>query len=257
MQQKRNSQGKMDDDCNKASFMKTIYRPLEEIGKITPSKSKVPAGNFDKMLNEHLDYVRSSTSSQNTQNLAQNTDPNRSLVIEDALQSLKVQDEEYYSKGIKKQTLAQAFSSKNDDKLEARVKKFQHLIEAKAKKYDLDPNLLAGLVRQESNFNPYAISHCGAMGLGQLMPETARYLGVKDPFNAAQNLDGAAKYLKEQLDTFNGSVDKALAAYNAGPGAVKKYGGIPPYKETQNYVRVIKSNIRQIAQNGFFKTKTV
>lgn len=236
--------------------MKTIYRPLEEIGKITPSKSRVISGNFDKMLTEHLEYVRGSTSSQNTRNVAQNTDPDRSLVIEDALQSLKVQDEEYYAKGIKKQTLAQTFSNKNDDKLEARLKKFQHMIEAKAKKYDLDPNLLAGLVRQESNFNPYAVSHCGAMGLGQLMPETARYLGVKDPFNAAQNLDGAAKYLKEQLNTFNGSIDKALAAYNAGPGAVKKYGGIPPYKETQNYVRVIKSNIRQIAQNGFFKNKT-
>lgn len=254
MGQKRNSRGKIGDTYGKAYFMKTIYRPLEEIGKIAPAKPKVAGGHFDKMLQEHLEVVRGSNSSQKTQDL---TPSNRSWVVEDALQSLKIQDEEYYAKGVKKQTLAQAFSGKNDDTLEARVKKFQHLIETKAKKYDLDPQLLAGLVRQESNFNPYAISHCGAMGLGQLMPETARYLGVKDPFNAAQNLDGAAKYLKEQLNTFNGNVDKALAAYNAGPGAVKKYGGIPPFEETQNYVRAIKSHVRQIAQHEFFKKKAV
>jgi soluble lytic murein transglycosylase-like protein len=80
---------------------------------------------------------------------------------------------------------------------------------------------------------------------------------VKDPFNAAQNLDGAAKYLREQLDTFGGNVDKALAAYNAGPGAVQKYGGIPPYKETQNYVKAIRSHRVQIAGLNVFKKEDV
>ena len=130
------------------------------------------------------------------------------------------------------------------------------MIIEKSKKYDLDPNLLAGLLKQESNFNPYAVSHCGAMGLGQLMPETARSLGVTDPFNAAQNIDGAAKYLSQQLKTFGGNKEKALAAYNAGPGAVKKYGGIPPYRETQNYVASIKSHVNQISKADFFSDKT-
>jgi len=151
--------------------------------------------------------------------------------------------------------LAATFSARNESKLDTRIKKYQHIIEAKAKKYDLDPKLLAGLIRQESNFNPYAVSHCGAMGLGQLMPETARYLGVVDPFNAAQNLEGAAKYLKEQLKTFGGNVDKALAAYNAGPGAVKRYGGIPPYSETRNYVRAIRSHVKQITKLDVFSTE--
>jgi len=139
--------------------------------------------------------------------------------------------------------------------LNKRLNKYKHLIETKAKKYGLDPNLLAGLIRQESNFNPYAVSYAGAMGLGQLMPETARYLGVKDPFNASQNLDAAAKYLKEQLDTFGGNVNKGLAAYNAGPGAVKRFRGIPPYRETRNYVRAIRSHRSTIAKMDVFKTK--
>ncbi|MBF0104772.1 MAG: lytic transglycosylase domain-containing protein [Deltaproteobacteria bacterium] len=173
---------------------------------------------------------------------------------DDGWSTLKDIDSEYYDKGIKKKTLAESFSSRNGADLEKRITKYKHLVEAKAKKYGLDPNLLAGLIRQESNFNPYAVSHCGAMGLGQIMPETARYLGVKDPFNAAQNLDASAKYLKEQLDNFGGDVNKALAAYNAGPGAVKKYGGIPPFTETQNYVRAIRSHRSQIAALSIFSS---
>ena len=91
---------------------------------------------------------------------------------------------------------------------------------------------------QESSFNHKTISHAGAIGVMQLMPDTARGLGV-NPYNTSQNIEGGAKYLKEMLGQFNGDVAKALAAYNAGPGAVKKYGGIPPYKETQNYVNKI------------------
>jgi soluble lytic murein transglycosylase-like protein len=158
-----------------------------------------------------------------------------------------------YGKALKGKTLSDSYSSRVSSSLGDRLGKFKHLIEAKAKKYNLDPNLLAGLIRQESNYNPYAVSWCGAMGLGQLMPETARSLGVKDPFNAAQNLDGAAKYLRQQLDTFGGNTTKALAAYNAGPGAVMKYGGVPPYSETQNYVKVIQSHRTQIEKLSVFE----
>jgi soluble lytic murein transglycosylase-like protein len=115
-------------------------------------------------------------------------------------------------------------------------------ITAAAKRHGLDPALLAGLVRQESNFNPTAGSPAGARGLTQLMPATAASLGVTDVTDPAQALEGGAKYLKQQLDTFGGDVTKALAAYNAGPGAVQRYGGVPPYAETQNYVRKVQAN---------------
>ena len=115
-------------------------------------------------------------------------------------------------------------------------------ITAAAKKYGLDPALLAGLVKQESGFNPNAGSPAGARGLTQLMPATAAGLGVTNVLDPAQSLEGGAKYLRQQLDAFGGDVTRALAAYNAGPGAVKRYGGVPPYAETQNYVRAVQAN---------------
>jgi soluble lytic murein transglycosylase-like protein len=111
-------------------------------------------------------------------------------------------------------------------------------ITAAATKYGIDPALLKGLIRQESNFNAAARSGAGAQGLTQLMPGTASSLGV-DPSDPAQAIEGGAKYLKQQLDRFGGDPTKALAAYNAGPGAVAKYGGVPPYAETQNYVQKV------------------
>jgi soluble lytic murein transglycosylase-like protein len=112
-------------------------------------------------------------------------------------------------------------------------------ITAAATKYGIDPALLKGLIRQESNFNPSARSGAGAQGLTQLMPGTAASLGVTDASDPAQAIDGGAKYLKQQLDRFGGDAAKALAAYNAGPGAVAKYGGVPPYAETHNYVQKV------------------
>jgi soluble lytic murein transglycosylase-like protein len=114
-------------------------------------------------------------------------------------------------------------------------------IDAAAAKYNVDPALLRGLIRQESNFNPNAGSPAGAQGLCQLMPGTAAALGCTNVHDPAQNIDAGAKYLRQQLDAFGGDVTKALAAYNAGPGAVKRYGGVPPYAETQNYVRQVQA----------------
>lgn len=109
-----------------------------------------------------------------------------------------------------------------------------------AKRHGIPVDLFLRLVQQESGWNPTAVSHKGAMGLAQLMPGTARTLRV-DPKDPAQNLEGGARYLKQQFKTF-GSWRLALAAYNAGPGAVRKYDGIPPFKETRNYVKVIAGN---------------
>lgn len=114
---------------------------------------------------------------------------------------------------------------------------YLNMAKAAARKYGVPEDLFLRLVTQESGWNPRAKSHKGALGLAQLMPATARALGV-DPMDPRQNLEGGARYLKRQFDTFR-TWHLALAAYNAGPAAVEKYGGIPPYKETRNYVRAI------------------
>lgn len=113
---------------------------------------------------------------------------------------------------------------------------YENYFQIASETYQIPENLLKAVAKAESDFNPTAVSHCGAQGIMQLMPSTARALGVTNAFDPAQNIMGGAKYLRQMLDTFNGDVSKALAAYNAGPNAVRKYGGIPPYRETQNYV---------------------
>lgn len=122
--------------------------------------------------------------------------------------------------------------------------KYAKEINSSASKYGVDPFLIASIIKQESNFNSRAVSHAGARGLMQLMPATARGLGVKNSFNAAQNIDGGTKYIAQQLKAFGGDLNKALAAYNAGAGNVRKYGGIPPFKETQNYIKQVNRNLK-------------
>jgi soluble lytic murein transglycosylase-like protein len=112
-------------------------------------------------------------------------------------------------------------------------------IDAAAASSGIDPALLKGLVSQESGFDPNARSGAGALGLTQLIPGTAASLGASNPLDPAQSLQGGAQYLRQQLDRFGGDERLALAAYNAGPGAVSKYGGVPPYAETQNYVNSV------------------
>lgn len=127
---------------------------------------------------------------------------------------------------------------RNTGVLECNSELNSYFLEA-ANTYGIDVNLLKCVAYAESNFNPEATSRSGAMGVMQLMPKTAEGLGVTDAYDAKQNIMGGAKYLSIQLERFDGDVELALAAYNAGPGNVQKYNGIPPFEETQNYVKKI------------------
>jgi soluble lytic murein transglycosylase-like protein len=123
-------------------------------------------------------------------------------------------------------------------------------IQAAGERYGVDPRLLESVIQQESGFDPNATSVAGAQGLMQLMPQTAASLGVTNAYDPAQSIDAGARYLKGDLDRFGGDPSLALAAYNAGAGAVEQYGGVPPYAETQNYVQQVLDRYEHLTSEG-------
>ena len=127
--------------------------------------------------------------------------------------------------------------------LPKRALQYEAIFDEASRTYGVSKSLLLAVAKQESNFDPNSVSHAGAQGIMQLMPGTAKTLGVKNAFDPYENIMGGAKLLRDNIRSF-GSVPLALAAYNAGPGAVKKYGGVPPYKETQDYVKKIMADLR-------------
>jgi soluble lytic murein transglycosylase-like protein len=126
---------------------------------------------------------------------------------------------------------------------------YESLIDQAASRNGVDPALLHGLIEQESGFNPSATSSAGAAGLTQLMPGTASSLGVANPLDPAESIEGGARYLGQLMGQFGGNAEDALAAYNAGPGAVQQYGGVPPYSETQSYVAKVLANAEAFRQS--------
>lgn len=133
----------------------------------------------------------------------------------------------------------EAVNLKSKIDLKAQSTNIDEIIETFSNKYNIDSDFIKAIIKQESGFNKNATSKKGAMGLMQLMPATAKSLGVKDAYNPWENIEGGVKLLSGLLSKYNNNQELALAAYNAGSGAVSKYGGIPPYKETQNYVKSI------------------
>jgi soluble lytic murein transglycosylase-like protein len=121
---------------------------------------------------------------------------------------------------------------------------YDDIIEEAARHYDMDPNLIRAVMQAESAFHPYVVSRAGAEGLMQLMPELADEMGVSDAFDPRENIMGGVRYLKQLLDDHDGNLDLALASYNAGPGNVERYGGVPPFRETRNYVKTIKQILK-------------
>lgn len=117
--------------------------------------------------------------------------------------------------------------------------KYDAFIQEMGRTYGIDPRLIKAVIKAESNWDHTAVSSAGAMGLMQLMPATADNLAVADPFNPYQNIEAGVRYLRRMMDMFNGDIILALAAYNAGPNAVKKYKGVPPYAETRNYIKIV------------------
>ena len=127
---------------------------------------------------------------------------------------------------------------------------YKKIIIKASRKYSVAPSLIEAVIRAESGYNSNAVSYKGAEGLMQLMPRTQRLVKVSDPFNASQNINGGTRYLKSLIIKYNGNLPLAVAAYNAGSGAVDKYGGIPPYGETRNYVEEVMDYYRENGTAG-------
>ncbi len=205
-----------------------IQSRINEIEQMVRFRPNLPGADFQKTLNKEIQRMQnagkpsesSSADSKTTADTSKKTDVEKTAAASVPAGKIthgNIQGNKFQETGLESDGT------------------FSGMVAAAAEKYQVDPKLISAVAEVESGGNQDAVSSAGAVGVMQLMPGTAEALGV-NPYDKEQNIEGGAKYLRQMLDDFDGDVRRAVAAYNAGPRAVKEYGGVPPYPETQDYV---------------------
>ncbi|MGF7534918.1 lytic transglycosylase domain-containing protein [Bacillus mexicanus] len=236
-------------------ILKEISEESKEIEKNYTSHNRIfPEHNFNKIA---IENVLEKIQNEQIESASSSTDPIQEVEKPDASNNTSVKNEtsdvaknespkdnkNADSKSIdtssSKKTASSLASSDYPSLNNVRNTKYDSIIKEMSNKYDVPFDLIKSVINAESSFDPTSTSKTGAMGLMQLMPSTAKWLGVDNAYNAKQNIEGGTKYLSYLLDKFNNNLKLSVAAYNAGPGNVTKYKGIPPFQETQKYVKKI------------------